>query len=75
MMKEITKTYITEDLTVKWQPHKCIHSAICFKGLPMVFDPRKRPWVNVEGAPKNDIIAQVKNCPSGALSFQVDLSV
>lgn len=74
-MKEITKTYTTEDLTVMWQPHKCIHSAICFKGLPMVFDPRKRPWINITGAPKNDIIAQVKRCPSAALSFQVDLSV
>lgn len=46
-MKNITKTYTVEDLTVKWEPHKCIHSAICFHGLPMVFDPRKRPWINI----------------------------
>jgi uncharacterized Fe-S cluster protein YjdI len=71
-MKNITKTYTVEDLTVKWEPHKCIHSAICFHGLPMVFDPRKRPWININGAPKNDIIAQVKKCPSGALSLQMD---
>jgi uncharacterized Fe-S cluster protein YjdI len=74
-MKNITKTYTVEDLTVKWEPHKCIHSAICFHGLPMVFDPRKRPWVNMEGAPKNDIIAQVRKCPSGALSLQMDENV
>ena len=71
-MKEITKTYLIDDLIVTWEPHKCIHSAICFQGLPMVFDPRKRPWVNIDGAPKNDIINQVKKCPSGALSFQKD---
>ena len=71
-MKEITKTYTKEDLTVVWQPHKCIHSAICFNGLPNVFDPRKRPWVNMDGALKQDIINQVKKCPSGALSLQMD---
>jgi len=71
-MKEITKTYQIDDLVVKWEPHKCIHSAICFHGLPNVFDPRKRPWVNIEGAPKDDIINQVKACPSGALSLQKD---
>ena len=74
-MKHITKTYTKEDLTVKWEPHKCIHSGVCFRGLPMVFDPRKRPWVNIEGAPKSDIAAQVKRCPSTALSIQVDEQV
>ena len=72
IMKEITKTYTKEDLTVVWQPHKCIHSAICFHGLPMVFDPRRRPWVDIEAAPKMDIVNQVKKCPSKALSFQMD---
>jgi uncharacterized Fe-S cluster protein YjdI len=74
-MKNITKTYAKDDLIVKWEPHKCIHSGICFRGLPMVFDPRKRPWVDIEGAHKNDIISQVKKCPSGALSLQVDENV
>ena len=74
-MKEITKTYTIDDLVVKWESHKCIHSAVCFHGLPMVFDPRKRPWVNIEGAPKSDIAEQVKKCPSGALSLQMDQNV
>jgi len=74
-MKEIRKIYTKDSVSVVWQPKKCIHSAICFHGLPMVFDPRKRPWVNMEGAPNNDIIAQVKRCPSGALSIQKDENV
>ncbi len=74
-MKEITKTYIKDDLVVKWQPHKCSHSAICFHGLPMVFDPRKKPWVNIEGASKEEIAIQVGKCPSGALSLQKDEKV
>jgi len=74
-MKDITKTYTRDGVTVVWQPKKCIHSAICFKGLPTVFDPRKRPWINMDGAPGQDIINQVKKCPSGALSLQMDEKV
>lgn len=73
--KNITKTYQKDDLIVKWEPHKCIHSAICFHGLPTVFDPRKRPWISMEGGLREDIISQVKKCPSGALSLQMDEKV
>jgi len=51
-MKEITKTYTKDDLVVKWEPAKCIHSATCFHGLEAVFDPRRKPWIDTDGAPK-----------------------
>jgi uncharacterized Fe-S cluster protein YjdI len=69
MEKQITKHYNNGEVTVVWQPHMCMHSAICFKELPSVFDPRKRPWITPEGATTNDIVAQVNKCPSGALSY------
>ncbi|CAN5745671.1 (4Fe-4S)-binding protein [soil metagenome] len=66
----ITKrSYKNKDITVLWQPGLCIHSAICFKGLPAVFDPRRTPWIEMETASTDEIISQVKKCPSGALSF------
>lgn len=68
--RKITKRYPKEDIHVVWQPHLCMHSTKCFHGLPTVFDPSVRPWVNPEGATKEDIIAQVNKCPSGALSIQ-----
>ena len=61
--------YKNKDITVLWQPTVCIHSAICFKGLPGVFDPRRKPWIEVDKAETNAIIEQVKKCPSAALSF------
>lgn len=67
--KKITKKYKNNDITVVWQPHICIHSAICFRGLPAVFDPRERPWVRIEGADSEQIMAQIDKCPSGALSY------
>ena len=71
-MKQITKKYSNGEVTVVWKPDTCIHSAICFKGLSGVFDPRKRPWITLEGATTNEIIEQVKKCPSGALSFYMN---
>jgi len=72
MEKRITKNYDNGEVTVVWQPHKCIHSAICFRGLPSVFDPQKRPWVNIQGANTDTIVAQIEKCPSGALSYRLD---
>lgn len=68
-MKEITKHYTNGVLTVVWKPSMCIHSAICFKGSPNIFDPRERPWITPEGGTTQQIIDQVKQCPSGALSY------
>ncbi len=68
-MKEVIKSYSTNNITVVWQPAKCSHSKICFHGLPKVFNPENRPWVNLVESTDEDIIAQVKKCPSGALSI------
>lgn len=69
MSEEQGKQYTNGEITVQWLPKLCKHSAICFQGLPQVFDPRKRPWIMMEGASTEEIIAQVKKCPSGALSI------
>ncbi len=57
------------EVTVVWKPEICIHSAICFKGLPQVFDPRRTPWIETDKASTEQIIEQVKKCTSGALSY------
>eukprot|EP01136_Pigoraptor_vietnamica_P032977 Opistho-1_new@95419 len=66
---EIKKKYSNGEVTVVWQPSKCIHSAICFKNLPTVFNPKKRPWITLEQEKTKNIVEQVKACPSGALSY------
>lgn len=66
---EIIKKYSNGEVTVVWEPSKCIHSAICFRGLPQVFDPRKRPWVTAENGQTKEIITQIKACPSAALTY------
>jgi uncharacterized Fe-S cluster protein YjdI len=68
-LREIIKKYSNGEVTVVWQPSICIHSAICFRGMPEVFDPNERPWIKVENGNTNDIIEQIKKCPSGAISY------
>lgn len=70
-MKEITKTYSTEEISVKWQPSLCIHSKKCWVGLPGVFKPREQPWITLEGSETEHIMKQIDQCPSGALSYQL----
>ena len=67
--KEIIKEYTNGEVTIVWKPNVCSHSANCVKGLPEVFDIKKKPWINAEGASSERIEAQVKKCPSGALSY------
>ncbi len=63
-------SYTKDDIKVIWKPRLCIHSGNCARGLPSVFKPREKPWVDTDGASKEDIIRQVGECPSGALSVE-----
>jgi uncharacterized Fe-S cluster protein YjdI len=64
-----THKYTNGEVTIIWKPNVCMHSTICWKNLRSVFDPFVKPWINIQGASTERIIEQVKQCPSGALSF------
>jgi len=64
-----TVKYTNNEVTVVWKPDTCIHSCICWTELKEVFDPTKRPWINMNGGITEKIIEQVRKCPSGALSY------
>jgi len=69
MDDNIKKEYSNGEVTVTWEPQLCQHSTKCWKELAGVFDPRKKPWINISGAETEAIIQQVKQCPSGALGY------
>jgi len=70
MRHGIVKHYTRGDITIVWRPGVCIHSRNCFHGLPAVFDPSRRPWIDLEAAEMEAILEQVSKCPSGALSLK-----
>ncbi len=65
-----TREYATDEIVVGWNSDLCTHSARCFNELGSVFDPKARPWVNIEGATSEEIARQVDRCPSGALRWK-----
>lgn len=67
-----THKYTNGEVTVIWKPNVCIHSTLCWKGLLDVFNPRERPWIKMDGASTERIIEQVRQCPSGALSYMLN---
>lgn len=68
--KKNQRVYRTAQIAVTWDPGVCINSHNCVNGLPQVFQPKARPWVQVEGATADEIARVVARCPSGALHFE-----
>lgn len=66
------KEYTNGEVTIVWEQEKCIHSAVCVKGLGEVFKPREKPWIQMGAVSSEDIAEQVRKCPSGALSLKKD---
>ena len=71
-MKSVIKEYTNGEVTIVWKNALCMHSGNCYTGLPTVFDPGRRPWIDPNAATTEEIINQVKKCPSGALSFYMN---
>jgi uncharacterized Fe-S cluster protein YjdI len=61
------KTYVGKEVDVSFDPEVCIHAANCVRGLPGVFDTKRRPWIVPDAAAAEEVVAQVGRCPSGAL--------
>ena len=65
-----SKEYSNGQVTIVWQPKLCIHSGVCVKTLPKVYNTKERPWIKPENATTEELISQVAKCPSGALSIK-----
>ena len=65
------QTYETDEIVVTFDPMLCKHTGVCLRGLPLVFDVRRKRWIQPEHAPASEVAAQVSRCPSGALQFRL----
>lgn len=66
------KRYVREGATVTFDGEVCRHAAECVRGLPQVFDVKKRPWIQPENASIEELAEVIGRCPSGALRLLRD---
>ena len=64
------RRYTNGEITVYWKPESCVHASHCYRELIEVFDPGRRPWVDMYGASTGQIIETVNLCPTDALAWK-----
>src|SRR5512140_3043934 len=64
------RKYKNGEITVYWKPGACVHASYCYRELIEVFDPGRRPWVDMSGSTTERIIEVVNMCPTEALTWK-----
>jgi uncharacterized Fe-S cluster protein YjdI len=75
MARDRLQTYESKEVRVTFDPAVCIHSRVCLRSLPVVFDVTKKRWVHPENASASEVLDAVSKCPSGALQAYLVTSV
>jgi CDGSH-type Zn-finger protein len=61
-----------KNITIHDNRSICAHAGYCTDSLASVFRMNEEPWINPDAASIEHIIAAIRNCPSGALSYSID---
>ncbi len=71
-MGEATKLHRYEGRAgvVTYDAKRCIHAAECVRGLPAVFDPKSKPWVQPGATDADALAGVIHRCPTGALKLE-----
>ena len=64
--------YVGVKITIHDNRGICAHAGRCTDGLASVFRLKEEPWIHPNAASRDEIIATIQKCPSGALSYSVD---
>lgn len=70
MNKKVLK-YDDNEISVHYDVTRCTHAEKCVDGLPDVFDPNRKPWINPDSAPASEIADVIETCPTGALQYEL----
>ena len=63
------QVYPAPGITVTFDPNVCMHSGVCVRSLPSVFDVRRARWIEADAATADKVAETISRCPSGALQY------
>ena len=70
---DVLDVYARDDgLVIRDNRGLCQHAGFCTDGCPHVWRTRGEPWIDPNGASVDEIVATIRQCPSGALSYSQD---
>jgi CDGSH-type Zn-finger protein/uncharacterized Fe-S cluster protein YjdI len=64
--QEMDRRYPGAEGDITYNIRRCIHAEHCVHRLGQVFDPKRRPWIDPNAAPPEQIKPVIPVCPSGA---------
>jgi len=65
-----SQKYEGKDITIHFDPDRCIHSGRCVHGLPDVFRANTEgAWIHPDKADADTLAKLIETCPSGALFY------
>ena len=64
------RTYDDGVVRIFWDSSLCIHTGFCIRNGDGVFDPKRRPWVDMSLADTDTIVGAIESCPTGALRYE-----
>jgi CDGSH-type Zn-finger protein/uncharacterized Fe-S cluster protein YjdI len=68
-MNDTIRHYANDKIDISYDARRCIHAAECVRGLPVVFDTARRPWILPTAASSEAIATVITKCPTGALHY------
>ena len=69
-MNANANVFSNDEITVTYNPCRCINAERCALELSTVFRQSVIPWIDLDGASTKKIVKQIERCPSGALQCQ-----
>ena len=66
------ESYAGKRITIHDNRQLCAHAGFCTDRLASVFRMGSEPWIDPDGAAAQEIVATIRKCPSGALSYSID---
>lgn len=66
------ESYEGREVTIRDNRAVCCHAGVCTSELTTVWRSGGEPWIDPNGAAKDEIVQTIRRCPSGALSYWAD---